>query len=132
MDSRRTKDSTTKKVTSEFQRPDNQGEGPILMNITTCIDADLNEMLSNENINPNLMPINPKEADPDHIPRGEINARQDNEGSILMNITTGIDADLNEMLSNENINPNPMLIEPEEADHDHRLIPRRLIPKRPG
>ena len=132
MDSRRTKDSTTKKVTSEFQRPDNQGEGPILMNITTCIDADLNEMLSNENINPNLMLINPKEADPDHIPRGEINARQDNEGSILMNITTGIDADLNEMLSNENINPNPMLIEPEEADHDHRLIPRRLIPKRPG
>ena len=79
MDSRRTKDSTTKKVTSEFQRPDNQGERPILMNITTCIDADLNEMLSNENIN-----------------------------------------------------PNPMLIEPEEADHDHRLIPRRLIPKRPG
>ena len=57
MDSRKTKDSTNEKVTSEFQRPNYQGEGPILMNITTGIN--LNEMLSNENINPNPVLINP-------------------------------------------------------------------------
>ena len=72
--------SMIEEVTTEFQRPANQGDGPFLMNITTDVDADLNEMLGNENVDPNPMLIDPEEVDPDHINAGpihEVIAHQD-------------------------------------------------------